>query len=154
MSETSQKPQEGGLPAIQIHNQYIKDLSLEIPHAPEIFKNIKSQPAMKIDVDINARPLEAGFYNVELNFRIDGDIEDQKFFIVEMSYCGVVELHVPEEHIQPVLMVEVPHMLFPYARQAVSNVMFNGGLPPIMLNPIDFVALYKARAQAETSVKN
>jgi len=154
MSETPQKPQEGGLPAIQIHNQYIKDLSLEIPHAPEIFKNIKSQPAMKIDVDINARPLEAGFYNVELNFRIDGDIEDQKFFIVEMSYCGVVELHVPEEHIQPVLMVEVPHMLFPYARQAVSNVMFNGGLPPIMLNPIDFVALYKARAQAENSVKN
>ncbi len=154
MSETSQKPQEGGQPAIQIHNQYIKDLSLEIPHAPEIFKNIKSQPAMKIDVDINVSPLENAFYNVELNFRIDGDVEDQKFFIVEMSYCGVVEIHVPEEHVQPVLMVEVPHMLFPYARQAVSNVMFNGGLPPIMLNPIDFVALYKARAQAETATKN
>ncbi len=154
MSETSQKPQEGGQPAIQIHNQYIKDLSLEIPHAPEIFKNIKSQPAMKIDVDINVRPLENAFYNVELNFRIDGDVEEQKFFIVEMSYCGVVEIHVPEEHIQPVLMIEVPHMLFPYARQAVSNVMFNGGLPPIMLNPIDFVALYKARAQAETATKN
>ena len=109
---------------------------------------------MKIDVDINVRPLENAFYNVELNFRIDGDVEEQKFFIVEMSYCGVVEIHVPEEHIQPVLMIEVPHMLFPYARQAVSNVMFNGGLPPIMLNPIDFVALYKARAQAETATKN
>ncbi len=154
MSETSQKQSEQALPPIQLHNQFIKDLSLEIPHAPEIFKNVQSQPAIKIDVDISARPLENGIYTVELNFRIDGDIEDKKFFIVEMSYCGVVELHVPEEHVQPVLMVEIPHMLFPFARQAINNVMFNGGLPPLMLNPIDFVAMYKAKVQNTAANQN
>lgn len=134
------------IPAIQIHNQYIKDLSLEIPHAPEIFTQSLAHPEVKIDVNINTRNLHDSLYNVELNIRIDGDVKEQKFFILEMSYCGVVELNVPAEHLQPVLLIEVPHMLFPYARQAVTNVMYNGGLPPIMLNPIDFVAMYKAHA--------
>lgn len=134
-------------PAILIHNQYIKDLSLEIPHAPEIFKNLSSQPEVKIDVDINAKPLEDNLYNVDLRFRIDGDVNTQKFFILEMVYSGIVELNVPAEHTEPVLMIEIPHMLFPYARQTISNVLFNGGLPPLMLNPIDFVGMYNARRQ-------
>lgn len=138
---------QGAAPAILIHNQYIKDLSLEIPHAPEVFKNITSQPEMKIDVDISARPLEENIYNVNLTIRIDGDFPEQKFFILEMVYSGIVALNVPQEHIEPVLMIEIPHMLFPYARQAVSNALFNGGLPPVMLSPIDFVALYNARKQ-------
>lgn len=137
---------ENTQPAIIMQTQYIKDLSLEIPHAPEIFKNLGEQPQIKIDVNINANPLEQNYYNVTLEFHIEGDIKGEKFFILEMTYGGVVQLNVPEEHIQPVLMIEIPHMLFPYARQAISNVMTNGGLPPLMLAPIDFVAMYKARA--------
>ncbi len=135
------------LPPIMVHTQFIRDLSLEIPHAPEIFKKLNEQPQIKIDVNINAKELEENFHNVELVFRIDGEIKGEKFFILEMTYGGVVELYVPEEHREPVLMIEIPHMLFPYARQAVTNVLFNGGLPPLMLNPIDFVALYNARKQ-------
>ncbi len=137
---------ENNQPAIVMQTQYIKDLSLEIPHAPEIFKNLGEQPEIKIDVNINAAQLEQNYYNVTLDFHIDGDVKGEKFFILEMQYGGVVQLNVPEEHIQPVLMIEIPHMLFPYARQAISNVMTNGGLPPLMLSPIDFVAMYKARA--------
>lgn len=133
------------VPAILIHTQYIKDLSLEIPHAPEIFKDMKSQPEIKVDVDINARHLEENVFDVSLNFRIDGDLEDKKFFIVELTYAGIVSINVPEEHLEAFLMVEAPHMLFPYARQTISNVMGNAGLSPIMLNPLDFMAMYRAR---------
>lgn len=140
-------------PAIGIINQYIKDLSLEIPHAPEIFKKIDSEPKIKIDVNINAKEVEGNIYNVELTFRIDGDVKEEKFFILEMTYGGLVSLNVPQEHKEPVLMVEVPHLLFPYARQAITNVLFNGGLPPLMLNPIDFVAMYNAKHQAAKAEK-
>ncbi len=141
-------------PAVAVHNQYIRDLSLEIPHAPEIFKKLDVQPQIKIDVNINAAPVEGNVYNVELAFRIDGDVNEEKFFILEMTYGGIVSLNVPEEHKEPVLMIEIPHMLFPYARQAITNTLFNGGLPPLMLNPIDFVAMYNARRQSAAAEKN
>lgn len=146
----NQEPQDNQNPApvIIIHTQYIKDLSLEIPHAPEIFKDMKTQPEIKVDVDINARHLEENVFDVSLNFRIDGDLEDKKFFIVELTYAGIVSLNVPEEHLEAFLMVEAPHMLFPYARQAISNVMGNAGLSPIMLNPLDFMAMYRSRLAA------
>lgn len=141
-------------PAVAVHNQYIRDLSLEIPHAPEIFKKLDVQPQIKIDVNINAAPVEGNVYNVELAFRIDGNVNEEKFFILEMTYGGIVSLNVPEEHKEPVLMIEIPHMLFPYARQAITNTLFNGGLPPLMLNPIDFVAMYNARRQSAAAEKN
>lgn len=148
----NQDPQSGQdnapAPAIMLHTQYIRDLSLEIPHAPEIFRELKNQPDIKVDIDVSARRLHDNFYNVELSFRVDGDVSGQKFFILEMVYAGIASLNVPEEHVEPVLMIELPHMLFPYARQAVTNTLVNGGLPPLMLNPVDFVAMYRARRQA------
>ncbi len=146
MSEKVSGAEQKSMPAIQIANQYIKDLSLEVPHAPEIFSELRGNPDIKINVDIQAQSLPDEMFEVSLNFRIDGDVKDKKFCIIEMAYCGLVKVHVPEEHLQPVLMIEIPHMLFPYARQAISSAMFNAGLPPLMLNPIDFVAMYKAKA--------
>ena len=74
-----------------------------------------------------------------------------KFFIVELEYCGVVSLNIPDEHVDAVLKIEVPHMLFPYARQAISGVLMDAGLPPLMLNPIDFVAMYHANKKSEAN---
>lgn len=144
------KPQQA-VPAIQMHNQYIKDLSLEIPYAPEIFKELNTQPNIKVDVNVGAAPLEENIYKVELSFRLDGDTHDKKLFIMEMTYAGVVSLNIPAEHVDAVLMVEIPHLLFPYARQAISSTMINGGLPSLMLSPIDFVAMYQARMQSKTA---
>ncbi len=143
-TETKQNP----TPGVIIHNQYIKDLSLEIPHAPQIFKNLDVQPQMKIDLNIEANPIEGNTFEVSLNFRIDGDVKEEKFFILEMKYSGIITVNVPDEHKEPVLMIEAPHLLFPYARQAISSALFNGGLPPLMLNPVDFVGMYQARRQA------
>ena len=138
-------------PAITMRTQYIRDLSLEIPHAPEIFAKLNVQPQIKVDVNIDSKQVDGNTYAVELNFRIDGDINDEKFFILEMTYGGVVSVNVPEEHKELILMIEVPHLLFPYARQAISSVLFDGGLPPLMLNPIDFMAMYNAKKHSATS---
>ena len=138
-------------PAITMRTQYIRDLSLEIPHAPEIFAKLNVQPQIKVDVNIDIKQVDGNTYAVELNFRIDGDINEEKFFILEMTYGGVVSVNVPEEHKELILMIEVPHLLFPYARQAISSVLFDGGLPPLMLNPIDFMAMYNAKKHSATS---
>ena len=136
------------LPAIVINSQYIKDFSLEIPYAPEIFKEIKQNPDVKVNVDVNTKNLEHNFYNVDLAFSINGDVGSKKFFIIELTYSAVVELNVPQEHIEPVLTVEIPRLLFPFARQIITTSLTEAGLPPFMLNPIDFAALYQLRKKA------
>lgn len=138
-------------PAILIQSQYIKDLSMEIPHAPAIFKRMqKNAPKINVEVNIEAQKLEEDkTFNVLLNVRVNGDIEEEKAFILELSYGAVVSLNIPAEHEEPVLMIEVPHMMFPFVRQIVASTMINAGIPPLMLNPIDFVAMYNAKKAKE-----
>ena len=135
-------------PPIIINNQYIKDLSLEIPHAPEIFRNLKDNPDINIDVNVNAHHMHDNFFNVSLLFKINGIVAEQPFFILEMEYAGVVSLNIPEEHVEPVLLVEIPRLFFPFARNIITNTLQNAGLPPLMLNPIDFAAMYQHKKQA------
>ena len=141
-AQNENKPQ---MPAIIINSQYIKDFSLEIPYAPEIFKEISQNPDIHIDVDVSNRNLEKNIFNVDLKFSINADINNKKFFIVELTYSAVVELNVPQEHIEPVLMIEIPRMLFPFARQIITTSLTEAGLPPFMLTPIDFAAIYQAK---------
>ena len=115
-----------------------------------MIKNRKHGHIGLATTDIEA---DVKWYIDVLGFELIGDFKDEKFFILEMTYSGIVSLNVPKEHVEPVLMIEIPHMLFPYARQAVSNTLFNGGLPPLMLTPIDFVALYQARKQKQASAE-
>ncbi len=138
-------------PAILIQNQYIKDLSMEIPHAPQIFKKLQQNaPKVNVEVNIEAQKLEEEkTFNILLNIRVNGDVEEEKAFILELSYGAVVSLNIKPEHEEPVLMIEVPHMIFPFARQIVSSTMANAGLPPLMLNPIDFMAMYNAKKTKE-----
>ena len=135
---------ENALPAITINSQYIKDLSLEIPYAPEIFKEMTSQPNLKVDVSIESKKIDES-YNVTLKVNLNGDINDKKLFVLELSYAALVTLNVPQEHIEPVIAVEIPRLLFPFARNIVTQCLTEGGLPSLMLNPIDFAALYMAR---------
>ncbi len=144
-----EKENQHPMPPIVINSQYIKDFSLEIPHAPEIFKEITQTPDMKINVDVNARHLEGNFFNVELSIEMDGNVQNKKLFILELKYAAVAALNVPEEHVEPVLLIEIPRMIFPFARSIITNSLVEGGLPPFMLNPIDFVMMYQKRKQAE-----
>ncbi len=147
MAEDTQKQ----TPAVVFNNQYIKDLSLEIPFAPEIFREIKEAPKVNIDVDINAKNLGESYYNVDLHITINGDINEKKLFVLELTYSSVVNINVPEEHLEPVLLIEVPRLLFPFARNVVTQCLTEGGLPPFMINPIDFGAIYAAKKLKETT---
>ena len=134
-------------PAIMIHTQYIKDLSLEIPHAPEIFRGLNEAPAVSVHVDVDAQYMHDNFYNVCLKFRMDGDVKAQKLFILELEYSAITSLQIPQENLEPVLLVEIPRLIFPFARNVITNCLTEGGLPPFMLTPIDFMSLYQQRNQ-------
>ena len=136
-------------PAILIQSQYIKDLSMEIPHAPQIFAKLRGKnPNVNVSLDINTEKWEDHVFNVMMNITINGDVEKEKAFILELTYAAVVTVNVPAEHEEPVLMVEIPHMIYPYAREIVSTTMGQAGLPPMLLNPIDFMGMYQAKKQA------
>lgn len=140
MNDNQKKDNTQQLPIV-IHTQYIKDLSLEIPHAPEIFRELTMAPSVDVQVEVNANKMHDNFNNVSLTYRLNGNINDKKLFILELEYAAVVAVNVPEEHVKPVLMVEIPRMMFPFVRSIVANAMIDAGLPPVMLNPVDFAAI-------------
>jgi len=151
MSTEETKNQAG----LIIHSQYIQDMSLEIPLAPEIFKEINQAPDVHVDINMGNRKLENGDYNVILTAKINADITEKKLFIVELSYGAVASVNVSAEQLEPVLFIELPRLLFPFVRSIIANSLSAAGLPPIMLSPIDFAALYNAKkAQASKETKN
>ena len=149
MNDNQANTQQDKLPPILIHTQYIKDMSLEIPHAPEIFRELNSAPKIDVQVQVNAHHMHDQFHNVSLSYTLNGEINGKPLFVLELEYASVVSLNIPEEHIKPVLMVEIPRMLFPFVRSIVANAMIDAGLPPVMLNPIDFAAMLENREQSD-----
>ena len=110
MEEQAQNKQIG---AIAVHSQYIKDLSLEIPHAPEIFSEIKSAPKIDVHVDVKSEPKGNNTYTSQLSISMNGKVEDKTLFVLELTYAAFAELNVPAEHLEPVLMIELPRLIFP-----------------------------------------
>lgn len=132
---------------ISINAQYIKDMSLEIPHAPQIFSKLNNPPKINIDLNIDAKKLEEKQYEVVLNVKINSEINKEPLFIFELAYSSINTLDLPDEVLEPVLFVEIPKMLFPYARQIISSNLSEAGLPPLMLSPVDFATLYKNKKE-------
>jgi len=144
---------ESTQPPITINAQYIKDLSFEAPATPGIFAQMQSSsPDVSINVNVNAQPLQDGIFEVQLHIRGECKIDDTMAFVTELVYGGVFTLNVPQEHLQAVLLIECPRLLFPFARNIVADATRDGGFPPLMLAPVDFVAMFQqqqAQAQAD-----
>ena len=149
--EPQEQPQAAPQVSLVLNSQYIKDLSLEIPHAPQIFKKLTQQPSLKVDVNVESNNVEQNGYTVDVNFSINADVEDEKLFILELTYSAFVTLVAPKEHIEPILNIEIPRLTFPFARNIIAQCLMESGLPPIMMNPIDFAALYAARHSANAN---
>jgi preprotein translocase subunit SecB len=132
---------------IVLNIQFTKDLSFEVPGAPEIFATLREQPRVDLALDVQARPIQEGenVFEVSLMIRADAKVGDTPCFIAELTYCGIFTISVPQEHLEPVLLVECPRLLFPFARNILADVTREGGFPPVMLNPIDFVQLWQNR---------
>ena len=136
-------------PNLQVVGQYIKDLSFENPGA---ISGISARPQIELGVDLNASRLtDKDMFEVELKIRVDAKNDGRPLFLLELAYAGVFRLtNVPDTGTQQlILLIQAPHMLFPFVRRIVADVVRDGGMPPLMIEPIDFMALYQARvAQA------
>ncbi|MHA1567523.1 MAG: protein-export chaperone SecB [Alphaproteobacteria bacterium] len=141
-------------PPIVINGQYIKDFSFENPHAPEsLMQAAQESPAISVTVDVGAKQVQERSYEIVLTIRTEAKREEKTMFLVELQYAGVFTLaEVPKEVVQALVFIEAPRLLFPFARHIIAECVRDGGFPPLMIQPIDFVALFKQRMakQAQT----
>lgn len=133
-------------PGIRILAQFIRDLSMENPRAPEALRPNNTQPQIDLNVEMNARGREDGLFEVDLKLSAAANRSDGPLFIVELLYGGVFQITgVDQADMEPVLLIECPRYLFPFARRIIAEVTSEGGFPPFLLDPIDFAAVYTAR---------
>jgi preprotein translocase subunit SecB len=133
-------------PGIHVLGQYLKDLSFENPGAPRSLRPGEKAPKLDVNVNVNARPQSQSEFEVELKLEAKAARGDETLFIVEVAYAGLFQLrNVPHEHAQPLLLIECPRLLFPFARQIVADATRQGGFPPLMIDPVDFATLYRRR---------
>jgi preprotein translocase subunit SecB len=136
-------------PAMKILGQYLKDLSFENPNSPQSLSIQQGQPEINVQVNVNAKPVGTDF-EVELHLEAKASHQGKAVFAAELLYAGVFRLeNIPQEALHPIVLVECPRMLFPFARQILADATRNGGFPPLMLDPIDFASMYQRRL-AET----
>mgnify|MGYP001332568794 CR=1 FL=1 len=130
--------------------QYVKDLSFENPNAPQSLLPGQPQPQVNIGVDVQAQPMGEDVYEVVLKLHCEAKQGEGVAFLVEVAYGGLFQLPgLPQEHHRAVLLIEGPRMLFPFARAIVAGCTQDGGFPPLMINPIDFVDLYRRQTGAQ-----
>jgi len=131
-------------PKFGINAQYVKDFSLENPNAPAIFAQAITNPEVDVDIDVGARKLSDDIYEVALALKATANMGTMKAFVIELVYAGVFTIAgIKPENLEPMLLIECPRLLFPFARAAVANLTREGGFPPLLVNPVDFAALYK-----------
>ena len=140
---TPSQDMEPQMPVVQIVSQYIKDLSFE---NPSLGVNVQ-RPQIDFTVDLQARRMqENGPFEVIIKMRVTAQQEEKTIFLLEIAYGGIFVLDkIPEEMLQPMLLIECPRLLFPFMRRIVSDLVSDGGLPPLMIEPIDFAALYRSK---------
>ena len=140
---SASQPQQAG---IHVLGQYIKDLSFENPSAPRSLRPNDTAPTLDVNVNVNARPQSQTEFEIELKLDARAARGEETLFIVEVTYAGLFQIrNVPPEHIQPLVLIECPRLLFPFARQIVADATRQGGFPPLMIDPVDFTALYRRR---------
>src|SRR6476620_985747 len=135
-------------PQVTILAQYVKDLSVENPSAPEVY-SWQVQPALDVQFNLNVQGAGEGVHEVTLKFDISARSDNGVHFVIDLSYAALFGIrNVPEEALPPFLLIEAPRLLFPFARQIIAEAIANTGFPPLMLDPIDFASAYVAQVDA------
>jgi preprotein translocase subunit SecB len=141
-----QQPQ----PVFTIEKIYLKDLSLEVPHAPQVFLE-REAPRVDIQLSTEAKPIDEGHYDVVLSVTATAVLKDKTLFLVEAKQAGIFQVrNLPKDSLDMVLSITCPNILFPYARETVSDAITRCGFPPFLLAPVNFEALYQQRMQQQT----
>ena len=140
-------------PSFSIQKLYVKDLSLEIPHAPEIFLE-RDAPQIGLQLHSQANPIEEHVFEVTVTVTVTATLakDDKVMFLIEAKQAGIFHVqNLPEAEMEPVLGVVCPNILYPYAREVVSDVSVRAGFPPVQLNPINFEVLYQQQKQQQAA---
>lgn len=136
-------------PVFGIEKLYVKDLSLEVPNAPQIYLE-REAPQVEIQLGTSGNGLGDGVYEVVLTVTVTAKLEDKTVFLVEVGQAGIFRImNVPNEQIEPLIAVACPNILFPFAREAVSDAITRAGFQPIVLQPVNFEAMYMQRLQEQ-----
>lgn len=129
-------------PVFSIEKVYVKDMSLEVPHAPQVFLE-QAAPEVDMQLATESQRIDEGYYECTLTVTVTAKLPEKTLFLVEVAQAGIFQIRdVPSEDVEPILGVACPNILFPYAREAVSSVVNRAGFPPVLLSPINFEALY------------
>ena len=137
-------PAEAPQPQLNVLVQYTKDLSFENPNAPRSLGPQEKQPAINIQINVGANAVADRDYEVTLSIEGKAEIGEMVMFNFELAYAGVFRIqNVPAENLHPVVMIECPRLLFPFAREIIATAVRDGGFPPLLLDPVDFVGLYR-----------
>jgi preprotein translocase subunit SecB len=148
-----QPPQQPQQPQLSVLGQYVKDFSFENPNAPRSLAQSQTQPAINIGINVGVGQLAPTDFEITLKIEGKAEAAGTVLFAFELTFAGMFRIqNVPQEHLQPLLMIECPRLLFPFAREMIATAVRNGGFAPLLLDPVDFVALYQQRlaaAQAE-----
>lgn len=146
----AEEPQQ---PSFQIEKVYVKDVSLEIPNAPQVFLEAQ-QPQLEIQVRSDSARFGDNLYEVTITATVTAKAGEKTLFLAEVAQAGIFSLrNVPEADLEPLLAVACPTILYPYARETVSDLVTRGGFPPVLLQPVSFEALYAQRGQQQPRVE-
>jgi preprotein translocase subunit SecB len=130
----------------EVMAQYMKDLSFENPNAPRTFQATSEKPQINLSADVRAQRLDENVYECLLHFEVDATVGENKAFMIDLLYAGLFRVEgATEDMLEPLLLIEGPHYIFPFARRILADVTRDGGYPPFMLEPIDWAGLYRQR---------
>jgi preprotein translocase subunit SecB len=143
--QTTDPTQAAAPPQLNVVAQYIKDLSFENPNAPASLAT-GQQPQIAIQINVHAKPMQGSDIEVELKLEGKAETGTSLMFSFELTFAGVFRIqNVPQEALNPIVLIECPRLLFPFAREIIAATVRNGGFPPLLLDPVDFVGLYRKR---------
>ena len=141
-------------PVFQIQRMYLKDLSLEQPHSPQILLE-QQQPQVEINLNLAADPIADGMYEVCVTATVTTKVATKTLFLIEAKQAGIFEIrNLPQEQLQPIVGIACPQIVYPYLRAVVSDVCTRAGFPPVLLAEVNFQAMYEARQQQAVSAAN
>lgn len=148
--ENSVAQEQAQQPGFSIEKIYVKDASLEIPHAPQIFTD-RTQPQVSVELGNFAQQIEENIFEVAIKVTVTSKIADKTVFLVEVTQAGIFQIsNVPAENIELIVGITCPNILFPYARESVSDLIVRAGFQPVLLNPINFEALFAQQKQQQS----
>lgn len=136
-------------PVFNIEKIYVKDLSLEVPNAPQCFLE-REQAQVNLQMQTGAEAIGEGIFNVVLTLTVTAAIGEKTQFLIEAAQAGIFQIrNVPDEELEPIVAVACPNILFPYARETISDAVTRAGFPPVLLAPVNFEAIYRQRIEQQ-----